>query len=101
MAGRSRPYASAIRKRHAEATSAAILAAARRLFATSGYQTTTIERIAALAEVSVPTVYVVFGSKAAILAALVAGAGGDADIRALAAEATSETVPRRRLRKAA
>jgi AcrR family transcriptional regulator len=101
MAGRSRPYASAIRKRQAEATNAAILAAARRLFATSGYQTTTIERIAALAEVSVPTVYLVFGSKAAILAALVAGAGGDADVRALAAEATSETDPRRRLRKAA
>jgi AcrR family transcriptional regulator len=90
-----------VRRRQAEATSAAILAAARRLFATSGYERTTIERIAAQAGVSVPTVYLAFGSKAAILAALVAGAGGDADIRALAAEATSETVPRRRLRKAA
>lgn len=98
---RPRPYSSPVRRRKADATRAAILAAARRLFASSGYQPTTIEAIAAQAEVSVPTVYFVFGSKTAILTALVAGAGGDPDIRALARAATSETVPRRRLEKAA
>jgi AcrR family transcriptional regulator len=98
---RSRPYRSVVRARQAEATRAAILAAARRLFASSGYQPTTIESIAAKAEVSVPTVYVAFGSKVGILTALVATAGGDPDIRTLAQAARAETNPRRRLLKAA
>jgi len=98
---RSRPYRSVVRRRQAETTRAAILGAARRLFGGSGYQTTTIEAIAAQAEVSVPTVYLVFGSKVGVLTALVAGAGGDPDIRALAREAKAETDPRHRLEKAA
>lgn len=101
MSERSRPYRSVVRARQAEATKAAILAAARRLFASSGYQSTTIEAIAAQAEVSVPTVYLVFGSKVGILTALVATAGGDPDIRALAQAASAETNPRRRLIRAA
>ena len=101
MSQQSRPYRSAVRRRQADATRAAILAAARRSFVESGYQPTTIEAIAAQAEVSVPTVYLVFGSKVAILTALVAGAGGDPDIRAQARDATAETDPARRLRKAA
>jgi len=79
----------------------AILAAARRLFVDAGYQRTTIEAIAAQAEVSVATVYLAFGSKVAILTTLVGSAGGDRDIRALAEEAAAETEPTRRLRKAA
>jgi AcrR family transcriptional regulator len=97
----TRHYTSIVRTRQAEATRAAILAASRRLFLSSGYQGTTIEAIAAQAEVSVPTIYLAFGSKVAILTALVDGAGGDPDIRALAAKAMSETDPVRRLHKAA
>ena len=67
----------------------------------SGYQATTINAIADRAEVSVPTVYLTFGSKAAILSSLLAGAGGDPDIRAVAAAARGETDPARKLQKAA
>ena len=48
-----------------------------------------------------PTVYAVFGSKAAILSKLLADAGGDADIRALANRTLSEPDPRARLAGAA
>lgn len=101
MPPRSRPYNSPVRARQAEATRQAILAAARRLFAETGYQAATIDGIAALAEVSVPTVYAVFRSKQGILAALVAGAVGDPGIRRIAAEADAATDPERRLRLAA
>jgi AcrR family transcriptional regulator len=101
LAQQSRPYRSVVRTRQAEATRRAVLQAARRLFARSGYQATTIEAIAAQAEVSVPTVYLAYGSKVGILSALVATAGADPDIRALADEARRESDPARRLRKAA
>ncbi len=85
----------------AEATKRAILTAAHRIFTTSGYSASTIETIATTAGVSAPTVYAVFGSKAAMLSALIAEAGGDADIRALANRALSEADPRARLTGAA
>ena len=73
------------------------MAAARDVFTTSGYSAATIEAVAASAGVSVPTVYAVFGSKAALLSALLADAGGDADIRALASRTMNELDPRARL----
>lgn len=48
-----------------------MVAEARRLFATRGYVATTIEDIAAASGLAVPTVYKHFGSKHAILAALI------------------------------
>ena len=101
MAPRSRPYSSPVRSRQAAATRDGILKAARRLFARHGYQSTTLDGIAAAAQVSVPTVYATFGSKQGILAALVGGAVGEPSIRRLAVEVESETDPRRRLRGAA
>ncbi|HEX2682258.1 MAG TPA: helix-turn-helix domain-containing protein [Candidatus Dormibacteraeota bacterium] len=77
------------------------MTAARSQFAKLGYQATTIEAIATDAEVSVPTVYATFKSKQGILAALVAGAVSDPEIRKLAVRAEQETDPTRRLRKAA
>jgi AcrR family transcriptional regulator len=65
-----RPYHSAQRQKQAESTRTAIVAAARRLFFTTGYQATTIEAIAAEAGVSTPTVYAVFGSKRGLLVAI-------------------------------
>src|SRR5260370_21557989 len=65
-----RPYDSSRRRRQAAQTRADILRAARRLFAERGYPATTIEAIAAEAEVSEATVYAGFGSKAGILSAL-------------------------------
>lgn len=97
----NRRYHSPRRSQQAEATRQAIVQAARKLFAEHGYQTTTLQAIAREAEVSVPTLYVTFGSKAAILSALVKSAGADEEIRAVADAAFAEPDPRRQLRLAA
>lgn len=96
-----RPYRSPVREAGAESTRRAILSAAREVFTSSGYSTSTIEAVAATARVSVPTVYSVFGSKPALLSALIADAGSDADIRVLADRAMNETDPVARLGAAA
>jgi AcrR family transcriptional regulator len=67
----SRPYRSAHRQRQAEQTRRAILTAARRLFAESGYANTSVSDIAAEAGVSVPTLYASVGNKAELARALV------------------------------
>lgn len=94
---RPRRYSSPTRRAGAESTRRAILAAARTVFTSSGYAASTIDAVAAAAKVSAPTVYAVFGSKPALLSALVADAGSDADIRALVDRTMTETDPRRRL----
>ncbi|GAB3415536.1 TetR/AcrR family transcriptional regulator [Flindersiella endophytica] len=58
---------STYRQQQAEATRDRIADAARRLFATSGYGSTSIESIAAEAGVGVRTVYSAFGTKREIL----------------------------------
>jgi AcrR family transcriptional regulator len=97
----TRRYHSPRRAQQAEATRAAIVRAARALFARHGYQATTLPAIAQRAGVAVPTLYATFGSKAAILSALVKSAGADEDIRASAGAAFAETDPRRRVLLAA
>src|SRR6202045_341066 len=64
-----RQYDSSRRQRQAAQTRADILQAARRLFSARGYVATTIEAIAAEAEVAEATVYAGFGSKRGILLA--------------------------------
>ena len=96
-----RSYHAPRRQQHAEATRQAILQAARKLFAHQGYQATTLQAIAQEAGVAVQTLYAVFGSKAAILSALVKSTGADEEIRALARAAFAEPVPRDQLRLAA
>ncbi len=97
----SRQYHSPRRLEQAEATRRAILQASRKLFAAQGYQGTTLQAIAQAAEVSAPTIYAVFGSKAAVLSALIKSAGADEDIRALSREAFAATDARLQLRLAA
>jgi AcrR family transcriptional regulator len=78
-----RPYYSPARRRQAEQTRARILAAARDLFRSAGYATTTIEAIASSAQVSAKTVAAAFGSKRGVLLALVdplASAGPPRDL---------------------
>lgn len=58
------------RQRQAQQTRELIVQAARSLFATGGYAETSIEAIAAEAGVSPRTVYTVFGTKKALLAAI-------------------------------
>lgn len=60
-----------MRERAAASTRAHILQAAAEVFASNGYPLTTINQIAAHAEVGVNTVYTVFGTKAKLLAALI------------------------------
>lgn len=71
---RKRTYHSPRRRDQAEATRRNILEAARRLFAEHGYGATTLAAIAQAAEVSVPTVTAVFGTKLALLDALIKSA---------------------------
>jgi AcrR family transcriptional regulator len=65
--GSSRRYDSSGRRARAASTRRQIVAAAYDLFVTRGYSSTTIADIAAVAEVSAPTVYAGFGSKAGLL----------------------------------
>lgn len=69
-----RRYQSARRSAQAADTRSAVLAAARTLFVDTGWQKTTIAAIARVAGVSAETIYAVFGSKTALLEALVAQA---------------------------
>ena len=66
------------RSEHAEATRRRVLNAAVRLFVEHGYHSTTIESIAAAADVSVETIYKRFGSKAGMLKAARDAAVADA-----------------------
>lgn len=66
-----RPYNSSRRKEGALQTRRQIVEAARDLFITHGYAGATLEAIAAQAGVAVETVYAAFGSKRAILSALI------------------------------
>jgi AcrR family transcriptional regulator len=66
-----RKYVSHRRQAQARETRSQIVEAARRLFIARGYTGTTIEQIAQEADVSVETVYAVFGNKRALLSRLV------------------------------
>src|SRR3954453_23013384 len=79
---KSRAYRSPRRREQARLTRQHILEAAQELFSATGYATTTIAQIADEAGVAVQTVYAVFGTKRAILVAIletrVVGADDDA-----------------------
>jgi AcrR family transcriptional regulator len=77
-----RRYESPRRRQQAAATRGVVLEAARRAFVERGYVATTIDSIATAAGVSAETVYATFGTKRALLAALVdvSIAGDDAPI---------------------
>lgn len=76
---RSRRYRSPRREQQARATRARIIAAAARRFGARGYAGTTMRAVAADAGVALPTVELVFGTKATLLKAVidVAIAGDD------------------------
>lgn len=69
---------SSVRQRRAQQTREQIREAAKQLFLDRGYATTTVTEIARAAGVAAQTVYFVFGSKAALLSAIMdAAIGGD------------------------
>ncbi len=92
-----RRYNSATRQELAAGTRRNILAAAAKVFAERGYGRTTMESIAAAADVGVATVYANFGTKAAIVAALIDQVAGDPrlDAKLTTAETTRAGVIRR------
>jgi AcrR family transcriptional regulator len=73
-----RNYDNSRRLAQVRATRLRVIEAAKRLFIESGYPATTIEAVADTADVSLPTLYRLFGSKRALLAAVLdASFGGD------------------------
>src|SRR5260370_40265137 len=92
-----RRYNSATRQEQAAGTRRNILASAAKVFADRGYGRTTMESIAAAAAVGVATVYANFGTKAAIVAALIDQLAGDPglDAKLTLGEPTRARVSRR------
>jgi AcrR family transcriptional regulator len=82
---RKRPYDSTKRQATAQETRSRIAKSARRLFARQGYGATSIEAIARDARVAVPTFYAIYGSKRALLFALLDAADAQADVAGLQA----------------
>lgn len=89
------------RQRQALETRARVVSAARALFATRGYASTTIGAIAAEAGVAVPTIYDAFGSKRGILEAARLAMLAESEIPELMARAMDEPDPARKLALAA
>jgi len=99
-----RAYVSPRRQEQAAATRRAVLESARRQFEVRGYAATTMEAIAAEADVSLKTVYVAFATKARLLRAVwdLALKGDDSDApvaeRPWYVEVLEEPDPERKLR---
>lgn len=99
-----RTYDSPQRREQARATRRGLLDAARELFIEGGYVATTVEAIAAHAEVSPETVYATFKNKRSLLSELidVSMAGDDAPVpildRAWVQDLRDEPDARRRMR---
>jgi AcrR family transcriptional regulator len=68
---RRRPYRSRLRAEQAAQTRLRILDAAGALFTERGYVATTVDAVAAQAGVAADTVYAIFGTKKALLSALI------------------------------
>ena len=94
---KNRPYHSRVRQRQAEETHQRILEAARSLFESRGYATTTLEAIAESADVSPKTIASVFGSKRALLAAVINPDAFSAPVQQLIEELRATEDPSRRL----
>jgi AcrR family transcriptional regulator len=97
-AARSRSrYRSALRNEQAAQTRRRIATAALELFAEHGFGGTTVAAIAARAGVSAPTVYAAFGSKGAIVRALLTRMEEDADAAKWRTRIAAEVDPYRKL----
>ena len=98
---KKRSYKSLVRERQAGDTRKRIVAATRELLGAEGYAGMTIEAIAQRAEVSAPSVYAIFKSKAGILAELIDQSSFGPDYEQAVKEALSTDNPEARLRVAA
>jgi AcrR family transcriptional regulator len=89
------------RQRQAQETRRAVAHAARRLFATRGYVTTTVEAISASADIPIPTIYSAFGNKPAILEEIRRLWIAESEVEDLYRKAQLMSDPEQRLRLAA
>lgn len=96
-----RAYRSPIRSRQAGETRRRIVEATRQLLETEGYAGMTVEAVARRADVSVQSVYAVFGSKTGILAEILNQATFGADYEDTVRRTLEERDPETRLRGAA
>lgn len=92
-----RPYKSASRKAKAAHTKERILKASKKLFTKEGFEHVTIEKIAQVSEVSVPTVYALYKSKRGILRALMDNVFPKEQFDALVARSKNALSPQERL----
>ncbi|MBS0625338.1 MAG: TetR/AcrR family transcriptional regulator [Verrucomicrobia bacterium] len=92
-----RTYTSYKRDAAAIQTRSRILASAKELFQTEGFDLTTIEKIAVKASVSIPTVYALFQSKRGILRVLMDEALPPDEFQALVEKGKAEKSPKKRL----
>lgn len=93
----TRTYQSRVRGQRAADTRRRIAAAAGELFTEHGFTETTVAKIAARAGVAVPTVYATFGSKGAIVRALLTQMEHNADSSLWAQRIRDETDPQEKL----
>jgi AcrR family transcriptional regulator len=98
---KKRAYKSPTRERQAGDTRRRIVAASRELLEAEGYAGMTIEAIAMKAEVSAPSVYAIFKSKAGILAEMIEQSSHGPAYQETVREAQSTLDPVARLRIAA
>ncbi|HZQ68121.1 MAG TPA: TetR/AcrR family transcriptional regulator [Terriglobales bacterium] len=98
---KKRPYKSPTRQRQAGNTRRRIVEATRRLLQSDGYAGMTIEAIARRAQVSAPSIYAIFKSKAGILTELLDQSTFGADYEESVRRALNAPEPETRLRLAA
>ncbi len=92
-----RRYRSPLRAEQAAGTRARIATAALELFAERGFTATSVASIAKRAGVSAQSVYAVYGTKGAVLAALLAGLEDNADANGWRERIAAEHDPARKL----
>ncbi len=94
---KKRTYHSEARESQAAQTRSRILAAAKELFRTEGFDRVTISKLAAAAEVATPTIYAVFKSKRGVLQCLIDEALPSGQFAALVDNSMTEPSPTKRL----
>lgn len=94
---KKRTYRSLTRNAQAAQTKSRILTVAKQLFETEGFEHVTIEKIARAADVSIPTIYLLFQSKRGVLRALMDEALPSAQFETLVEQSKQEKSPQERL----
>jgi len=97
MSTKKRSYNSESRQTQSQKTKNRILASAKMLFESKGFEKVTIEQIAQEAQVSAPSIYSIFQSKRGVLLGLMDEALLPEQFEALVEQGRKEKCPRKRL----